>query len=364
MEYPSKSNFHKTLYDILGLTPQASTDEIKSTYRKIVLKHHPDKGGNAEAFRELTHAYSVLSDPEQRSLYDTTMQYGCGEEKANFYRAAGFDDVREIFEMFFASAPFQDQHESHAQKDDDFILDTPLHVVRNGGSITIHPCVHDPCPSCSDRRSCPTCKGTGYVTHAIGLSLAIRSPCAMCGGTGLRNKGNLGCSTCNDLGVVNSDRSIKITLPAGVKNNRIIRIMDQGSFDPLSRKRKPLAVRIKYSTLPHEEVDPDGSGDVILTIPVSLGEVLTGFVGGEKIVRSLGNTFRVACPNYKDPTEKVVMKGFGLPIDEDSDQNGDVIIKFQVIWPNSNSRDSEHDKKIIKNLSKFSDPLRKIFRCS
>jgi molecular chaperone DnaJ len=233
-------------YEILGVSKNASTDEIKSAYRKLAKKYHPDvAGGSKEAeekFKEISEAYEVLSDPKKRQQYD---QFGHDGIK-NIFGAEGFTwqdfthftDIEDIFGEIFGGGIFESifgrrRERAYRGADLRYDLEITLEEAAFGAEKKIEVGRKETCPDCNgdgsfrgiSRKTCRTCNGTGEISYTTGF-FAIRKTCNQCGGTG--SVIDRPCYGCRGSGVVTKKRKITVKIPEGIESGTRIKIAGEG----------------------------------------------------------------------------------------------------------------------------------------
>ena len=229
---------NKDLYEILGIDRNASDNEIKRSYKKLAMKYHPDRpGGDEEKFKEVSFAYSILSDPEKKQRYD---QFGITDDQQQMN--GGFD-ASEIFKHFmggFGSMfgeddnPFgsffggrnRSQQSRGPQKGQSIRMQVPVSIdeILNGIHRDIKYDIDVRCSKCNGTggdgvETCPHCHGTGMITETQRSGFTIfqsSHPCQYCGGTGqiIKNK----CKECNGTGFKRKEVSISVNIPGGFDN--------------------------------------------------------------------------------------------------------------------------------------------------
>ena len=227
-------------YEVLGITRDASDQEIKSAYRKLALKYHPDKNpGSKEAeekFKEAAEAYSVLSDPEKRTRYDrfghSGMQGGFGG-----FDPATFSDFGDILGDFFGFGDLFGGSRRRGGPERGADLRYDLKIAFRDAAFGLKTKIKIPrqetCSTCSGRGTakgkspvtCPTCQGQGQVRYQQGF-FSISRTCSQCNGEGriIRDP----CETCHGRGQVRKERVLELRIPAGVDNGSRLRIQGEG----------------------------------------------------------------------------------------------------------------------------------------
>lgn len=232
-------NNKRDYYEILGIAQEASEQEIKSAYRKMALKHHPDKNPNdknaEENFKEAAEAYSVLSDPEKRARYD---RYGHSGLQGGF---GGFDpntfgDFGDILGEFFGFGDiFGGRRRGGPERGADLRYDLKISFreAAFGLKTKIKIPRQDTCGACDGRgtpkgknpSTCPTCRGAGQVRYQQGF-FSISRTCSQCNGAGRIITEP--CETCQGRGRVRKEKVLEIRIPAGVDNDARLRIQGEG----------------------------------------------------------------------------------------------------------------------------------------
>ncbi|KAL8166731.1 hypothetical protein V2J09_008230 [Rumex salicifolius] len=230
---PKKSDNTK-YYEVLGVSKSASEDDLKKAYRKAAMKNHPDKGGDPEKFKELSHAYEVLSDPEKREIYD---QYGEDALKEGMGGAGGGHDPFDIFQSFFGGNPFGGGGGSsrgrRQRRGEDVIhpLKVSLEDLYNGTSKKLSLARNVICTKCKGKGSksgasmtCGGCQGSGMkisLRH-LGPSMIqqMQHPCNDCKGTGETISDRDRCPQCKGNKVVQEKKVLEVFVEKGMQNGQ------------------------------------------------------------------------------------------------------------------------------------------------
>ncbi|MBQ3976561.1 MAG: J domain-containing protein, partial [Bacteroidales bacterium] len=238
-------------YEVLGITKQASADEIKSAYRKAAIKWHPDKWVDGteqekktaeDKFKEASEAYSVLSDPDKRAKYDQFGFAGVDGAGGGFDFSQGFGNLNDILNNLFGGAfggfgGFSgfggfgggggSAQRTYRGRDIRTRVKLTLEEMAKGAEKEVSIERNRPCPECggkgtknaSDVKTCPTCKGSGQVQHVantlFGRTMTYTT-CPQCNGEGkiVSNP----CRHCGGTGLVRKRETVKVTIPAGVED--------------------------------------------------------------------------------------------------------------------------------------------------
>jgi len=320
----------KDYYKILGVDKTATADEIKKAYRNLAHKYHPDKGGDAEKFKQINEAYQVLSDRQKRSQYDqfgSTFepgQSGFGGFGANmgqdgwFWGRPGadfdvqFGDLSDIMEEMFSFGQPRRRHESKRGKD--IRLDTEITLEETFGGVEKEFVIskNEVCPRCSGSgaepgtkiKECFSCRGTGQVQQIkktfLG-SFTQYAVCPECGGEGHRPEKP--CNVCRGEGRVKNEERIKMAIPAGVDNNQVIKLEHKGEAGRRGARPGDLYVRIFVKAHPVFERKGDDLyvlKDINLSQAALGGEVEVPTIEGKTILLKIpagtesGKIFRVS----------------------------------------------------------------------
>ncbi|GFS31131.1 DNAJ homologue 3 [Actinidia rufa] len=231
---PKKSDNTK-YYGILGVSKNASQDDLKKAYRKAAIKNHPDKGGDPEKFKELAQAYEVLSDPEKREIYD---QYGEDALKEGMGGGGGGHDPFDIFQSFFGGNPFGGGGSSRGRRQrrgEDVMhpLKVSLEDLYNGTSKKLSLSRNVICSKCKGKGSksgasmkCAGCQGSGMkvsIRH-LGPSMIqqMQHPCNECKGTGESINDKDRCPQCKGDKVVGEKKVLEVIVEKGMQNGQRI----------------------------------------------------------------------------------------------------------------------------------------------
>ena len=344
----------KDFYEILGLSKNASDSEIKKSYRKLAMKYHPDRNqGNKEAekkFKEASAAYEILKDPEKRSAYDqfghdAFRQGGQGGAQGFGDFAGGFSD---IFEEFFGGGFGQNSRQRGPARGSDlrYNMTVSLQEAYTGKKTEIRIPGYTSCNACNSTGStdksgpstCSTCDGHGKVRSTSGF-FSIERPCPTCGGEGYSIKNP--CLKCNGTGQVKKQKTISVSIPAGVDTGTRIRISGEGEPGQKGAGNGDLYifVQVQKDNLFEREEE-----NIFCQIPIS---ITTAILGGEIEVPTIdGKKARLTIPSGTQSETQFRLRGKGMSILRQS-RRGDMYVETNVEIPvNLNSK----QKSILKEF--------------
>lgn len=311
-------------YEVLGLEKGASEDQIKSSFRKMAMKYHPDKNpGDKTAedkFKEINEAYSVLSNPEQKNKYDRFGHAGI-DPNAGFGGGGfegGFGGFEDIFNMFGGGfGGFSSGRKTGPQRGSDIQqrMNISFEEAVFGKKKEIRLTKDVACEDCggtgaqkgTSKTTCPKCGGSGQVRTVQNTPLGqfqSSRPCDRCGGTGQIIE--TPCSECNGKGKVRKTVTLSVDIPAGVDNNSVIPLRGQGQ--PGSNGGPPGDLYIVLSVSPHKLFNRKGD-DLWLEIPITFSQAA---LGDNIIVPTMSDKISYKIPPGTQPDTVFRIKGKGV----------------------------------------------------
>jgi molecular chaperone DnaJ len=350
-------------YEVLGVQKNASEDEIKSAYRKLALKYHPDKNrGNPEAeekFKEATEAYEVLRDSKKRAQYDQYGHEGIQGGFEGFGRTAYADfsdifggfDLNDIFEGFFGGMGGGSRRSSRARRGSDIQYDLVIELeeAAAGKDVQIEIPRNETCSTCGGSGSaagskptvCPVCGGAGQVRQTQGF-FSVTTTCYKCQGSGKIISSP--CKSCGGSGLTQKKRKITVKIPAGVESGSRLKISGEGEGAPSGGTPGDLYVLIHVRK--HSVFERHGN-DVIMLAQISFA---VACLGGEIEVPTIfGKTVKMKVPPGTDNDHMFRLKGSGIPY-LGSYGKGDQLVKVQVAVP---KKLTPRQKELLKEFAEI-----------
>ena len=339
----------KSLYESLGVSKNASQDEIKKAYRKLVRQVHPDANpGSEERFKEVQSAYDVLSDPEKRKQYDLM-------GSANGRTAPGgttFDfsefDLGDIFGGLFNRGGRQQQAQ-RGQRGNDVEVEVRVSFedALRGAQVTVPVQLELACHTCHGTgaapgtapKMCPQCEGSGVVATSQGL-FALQQPCPRCHGMG--SIVETPCPTCRGAGRERRTKRYTVKIPAGVKDGTRIKLKAKGEagFGGAPAGDLYVVTRVEASKVYERRGD-----DLVVNVPVPFS---TASLGGTVEVPTPEGPVSLKVPGGTEDGKLLRIKGRGAPNVKGAGQ-GDVLARIKIEVP---KRMSKKQRELLEQLQK------------
>ena len=353
-------------YEVLGVSKSASKDEIKSAFRKLAKKYHPDisKEENAEEkFKEVQEAYSVLSDDNKRRQYDQFGHAGVNGNGAGSgfggFNGAGFgfdaSDLGDIFDDLFGAGfgfggSSSRRSSSRTRRGSDILMQVDLTFEE-----AVFGCEKDfdldvvaECDKCDGKggfheETCSRCHGSGTITseqRTILGSFMTKTTCPDCGGKGKTYREV--CSKCHGKGSVKARKTITVSVPSGIDNGERLRVPGKGNSGENGGASGDLY--LEFHIKEHKYFKRDGL-DIYLEVPINMAEAV---LGCKKEIPTIYGNVKLTISSGIDSGDKQRLKGKGIK-DSTSRKVGDMYVIFKVVTPKRLSRDQ---KKLFESLSK------------
>ena len=326
-------------YEVLGVSKSASADEIKKAYRRLAMKHHPDRNKDdsdaSEArFKEAKEAYEVLKDGEKRAAYDQFGHDGVrgGPGGQGGYSAEGFGDIfGDVFGDIFGGARRGGGPQVFRGADLGYELKLDLETAVAGDSVTIDVPTQVSCDTCdgsgakkgSEPTTCSTCGGVGQVRMQQGF-FSIQQTCPACKGAGTTISDP--CADCHGRGRVRQKRTLSVKVPAGVDDGDRIRLSGEGEAGRNGGPAGDLYVEIRVE--PHKLFEREGA-NLSCEVPVSMA---TATLGGEVELPTLDGNVSLKVPAGTQSGKVFRLRGKGVTTVRDP-RTGDLFAKVAVETP-------------------------------
>ncbi len=343
-------------YEILGVTRDATEAEIKKAYRALAREYHPDAGGmeDGERFKELSKAYSVLSDPEQRRNYDMFGEAGLGSQAGGFGGFGGFDrhPFGDIFDVFFGRPSREEYGRPRRGRDLAYELEITLQQAAAGVTQQIEVPLEAPCRDCGgsgiekgfSADICPECGGSGTKTSSrttVFGSFTSTTTCPRCQGTGETNTHP--CPTCHGRGMRREVENVEVKVPAGIDDGDRMRLAGKGEAGTRGGRRGDLYVII---SLKPDEIFTRQGTDLYETISVDMVQAALGT--GLRVPTMDGET-NLEIPAGTQPGAEFRLRHKGMP-KLHSKAHGDLHVRIDVVVP---AELSGEERKLLQEFARL-----------
>lgn len=356
-------------YEVLGVSKNASQDEIKSAFRKLAKQYHPDVNkapDAAEKFKEAQEAYAVLSDESKRKQYDqfghAAFSQGAGGTQG--YDFSGFD-FSDIFGDLFGNAGFDffgggRSSRTRAAKGKDRLININLTfeeaVFGCKKSLTIDST--EMCEECNGKggkgeKTCSSCHGSGTVTseqHTLFGTFMSKTTCSRCGGSGYEYEST--CSSCRGSGIKKVKKELEVKIPAGVDTGNQLRLAGKGEAGANGGPNGDIYLEFNVKEHP---IFKREENDIIVELPITVTDAI---LGCKKDLPTLDGTVRIAIDAGTQSGDKQRLRGRGVA-DVNTGRKGDMYVVIKVVIPTKLDREQ---KKIVQALSETELEKESIFK--
>ena len=346
-------------YEVLGVDKNASADEIKSAFRKLAKKYHPDvskEENAAEKFKEAQEAYAVLSDPEKRKQYDQFGHSAFNNNGGGFSGFEGFDfgNMSDIFDDLFGGMGFSSSRSSRRKtnsprKGNDVLhrmtIDFEEAVYGTKKDIKID--VEESFPKCNgaggiNSKTCSECHGSGKINQeqrTIFGSFLSKTTCPYCKGSGTTFEDI--CDECRGKGKITNRKTITITVPAGIDTENRLRIAGKGGAGINGGSNGDLY--IEFIVRDHDFYQREDD-DIYIELPLTITEAV---LGTKKDVPTLYGKVELTIPAGTQNGDKMRLRGKGVE-NVNTKRKGDMYVITKIIIPEKLTREQ---KKLFEELS-------------
>jgi molecular chaperone DnaJ len=343
-------------YEVLGVPKNASDEEIKKAYRKLAMKHHPDRNqgdaakGAEERFKEAKEAYEMLSDPQKKAAYDQYGHAGVDPNMRGGPGAEGFGGFGESFgdifgDIFGGARGQRGGRQVYRGADLSYAMEISLEEAATGKESQIRIPSWDDCDTCKGSgakpgtsvKTCSTCHGQGQVQMRQGF-FSVQQTCPHCHGSGKIIPEP--CTSCQGQGKIKKQKTLEIKIPAGIDDGQ--RIRSTGNGEPGQNGGPSGDLYIEIRLRKHDIFERDGD-DLHCQVPVSM---TTAALGGEIDVPTLQGKATIDLPEGTQSGKTFRLRGKGIK-GVRSSYPGDLYCHVAVETP---VKLTEHQRKLLKEL--------------
>jgi len=348
----------KDYYEVLGVDKNASDADIKSAFRRLAKKYHPDvskEENAAEKFKEAQEAYAVLSDPEKRRQYDQFGHSAFTNQNGGFSGFEGFDfgNMSDIFEDLFGGMGFGSTRGRRAnanspKKGSDILyhLTIDFEEAVYGSKKDIKVDVEEDCDECHGKggfnsQTCSQCHGSGTITQeqrTMFGSFLSKTTCPYCHGSGTTYERT--CTQCHGKGKVTNRKTITVTIPAGIDSENRLRVAGKGGAGSNGGSNGDLYIEF---TVKEHEYYQRVDDDIYIELPLTITEAT---LGAKKEIPTLYGNVDLTIPAGTQNGEKMRLRGKGIE-NVSTKRKGDMYVITKIIIPEKLTKDQ---RKLFESL--------------
>lgn len=354
----------KDYYEVLGVSKNASKDDLKKAYRKVALQYHPDKNPGDKAaedkFKEAAEAYEVLSDDDKRTRYDQFGHAGVNQQGGGYQ--GGFGNMEDIFSQFsdifgggFNTRSRQQRGRGQRGSDLRIKVSLTLEEINEGANKKIKVKKYVDCKTCNGSgakdktavKTCHTCNGSGYVRRVQQTFLGqmqTTAPCPTCNGSGetITDK----CTSCKGEGRVYGEEMISLDIPAGVGEGMQLSMNGKGNAGMNGGGSGDLLINIKEKE--HEHFTRDGN-NILYELDVNFADAA---LGTSMEVPTLSGNVKITLPQGTPSGKIFRLRGKGLPSIQSYDK-GDQLIHVNIWVPTTITAEERKALEIMRKSKNF-----------
>ncbi len=350
----------KKYYKLLGVSEDASQEEIKKAYRKKAKKYHPDsnsKEADEEKFKEINKAYEVLSDEEKRKKYDMFGEEGVGATGSQGFQGGGFNNIQDLFETLFGGGGRRRRQRNKRGQNLKIKVSISLEEAYTGTTKTYQVKRRDICPKCGgigaengNTQACSKCNGRGKISKVqrsiFGRARTV-TECDACNGRGEIPEEK--CGECNGKGVTMQEETLEIEIPKGVRDGQRLRLRGKGHR---SRNGDSGDLYAFVTVEDHPELQRKDN-DLFTTLRIGIGDAV---LGTSAEIPTGDSKIEVDVPPGTQPGQVLRIEGKGMP--GRRGRHGDLYIKIDIEVP---EQVGENYRELLDELRKEAETEKSFF---